>query len=215
MTADPPSREATARQVTRIFRMMNQEPRKPGKDCFWFSSKSVSRIETQSLPSLLRCCPLAAKASPARTLLSRKSLSWIPAFLISSWASGAFAGDAVAIGYNADGVWTSVTYYSSGAPKGGSNYKTEAEAREEAMRDLRRRDLVKATRVEILSSSDSTGYVAVARGTDKSRKDQNVVGRGETQPEADGNAMTELNQRGATKNQKIVYRYFSHGADSR
>ena len=188
---------------------------KPGKDCFWFFSKSVSWIETQSLPSLRRCCPSAGKARPARTLLSRKSLSSIPAFLISFWASGAFAGDAVAIGYNADGIWTSVTYYSSGAPKGGPDYKTEAEARETAMRDLRKRDLVKAARVEILSSSDSTGYVAVGRGTDKSRKDQNVVGRGKSQQEAGGNAMAELNQRGATKNQKIVYRYFSHGSDGK
>jgi len=110
------------------------------------------------------------------------------------------AGDAVAIGYNADGVWTSVTYHSSGAPKGGRDYKTEAEAREEAMRDLRRRDLVKGARIEILSSSDATGYVAVGRGTDKSGKDQNVVGRGKTQREADESAMAELKKLGATKN---------------
>ncbi|HWY39550.1 MAG TPA: hypothetical protein VNX27_02025 [Chthoniobacterales bacterium] len=121
----------------------------------------------------------------------------------------------MAIGYNADGIWTSVTYYSSGTPRGGGRYKPEAEAREEALRDLRKRDLVKAARTEILSSSDSTGYVAVGRGTDKSRKDQNVVGRGKSQQEADGNAMAELNQRGATKNQKIVYRYFSHGSDGK
>ncbi len=33
------------------------------------------------------------------------------------------AGDAVVIGYNADGIWTSVTYYCSGTPKGGADYK--------------------------------------------------------------------------------------------
>ena len=125
------------------------------------------------------------------------------------------AGDAVALGYNADGIWTSVTYYSSGKPKGSSDYKTESEARDEALRDLRKRGGDGLARVEILSSSDGTGYVAVARGADNSRKDWNVVGRGATQAEADQKAMAELNQRGATKNQKIVYRYFSHGADGK
>jgi hypothetical protein len=31
-------------------------------------------------------------------------------------ATSASAGDAVAIGYNADGVWTAVMYYCSGTP---------------------------------------------------------------------------------------------------
>ena len=124
-------------------------------------------------------------------------------------------GDAVAIGFDGDGRWTSVTYYSSGTPQTGSRYKNEAEARVEAMRDLRRRDVVKAAKVEILSSSDATGFVAVGRGTNASGKDENVVGRGKTQAEANEKAMAELNERGATKNQKIVYRYFSHGADSK
>src|SRR5258707_439854 len=114
---------------------MNQERRKAGKDWFLFFSKSVSWIETQSLPSLLRYCLSQLNASPARTLLSRKSLSSIPAFLIGFWASGVLAGDAVAIGYNADGVWTSVTYYSSGTPKGGNRYKPEPQACQEALRD--------------------------------------------------------------------------------
>ena len=121
----------------------------------------------------------------------------------------------MAIGYNADGVWTSVTYYSSGSAKGAHDYKTEAEAGQEALRDLRKRGGEGLARAEILSSSDATGFVAVGRGTDKSRKDQNVVGRGKTQAEADEKAMAELNQRGATKNQKIVYRYFSHGSDGK
>lgn len=121
----------------------------------------------------------------------------------------------MAIGYDADGKWTSVTYYSSGSPKGGRDYKNEPEACAAAMVDLRRRDVVKAARVEILSSSDVTGYVAVGRGTNSSAKDENVVGRGKTQAEANEKAMAELSQRGATKNQKIVYRYFSHGADGK
>jgi len=143
----------------------------------------------------------------------------VASLLLSSYllavCRSAIAGDAVAIGYNADGVWTSVTYYSSGKPKGSSDYKTESEARDEALRDLRKRGGDGLARAEILSSSDSTGYVAVARGADKSRKDRNVVGRGATQAEADEKAMAELNQGGATKNQKIVYRYFSHGADGK
>src|SRR5690348_12304949 len=139
-------------------------------------------------------------------------------FLISALLGASsilVAGDAVAIGYNADGVWTSVTYYSSGKSKGSSDYKTESEARDEALRDLRKRGGDGLARAEILSSSDSTGYVAVGRGADKARKDQNVVGRGKTQREAEQNAMAELNKAGATKGQKIVYHYFSHGADGK
>jgi hypothetical protein len=141
--------------------------------------------------------------------------SFFISWLVSPCCSLLLAGDAVAIGYNADGVWTSVTYYSSGKPKGGKDYKTEAEAREAATRDLQERDVVKGARIEILSSSDATGFVAVARGTDKSGKDSNVVGRGTTQKEADVKAFEQLNANGATKNQKIVYRYFSHGADGK
>src|SRR2546421_12513103 len=113
----------------------------------------------------------------------------IPSFLISSliylaFVSAVFAGDAVAIGYNSDGVWTGVTYYASSKPKGGKDYKTENGAREEAMRDLRRRSSYAATTVKILSSSDSTGFVAVARGKDKSERDFHAVGRGKSQAEA-------------------------------
>ena len=150
--------------------------------------------------------------------LRRKSFSWFPGFLINLFVCllllhRVFAGDAVAVGYNAEGVWTSVTYYSSGKPKGASDYKSESEAREEALRDLKKRGGEGMARAEILSSSDATGYVAVGRGADKSRKDQNVVGRGKSQKEADENAIAELNKVGATKHQKIVYRYFSHGSD--
>ena len=130
-------------------------------------------------------------------------------------AARAIAGDAVAIGYNAQGVWTSVTYYSSGKPKGSSDYKTEAEAREEALRDLKKRGGDQTARSEIISSSDATGFVAVARGTDKSKKDHNVVGRGQSQHEADANAIAELTKAGAIKSSKVVYRYHSHGADGK
>jgi len=125
-----------------------------------------------------------------------------------------FAGDAVAIGYNKDGVWTSVTYYCSSKPKGAKDYKTENEAREEALRDLRKRGGDQTARSEILSSTDATGFVAVGRGKDKSGKDLNVVGRGKSQKEADAKAFEELKASGATKDQKIVYRYHSYGADS-
>jgi hypothetical protein len=147
--------------------------------------------------------------------------SYIPAFLIIGLilllapCSLLLGGDAVAIGYNGDGVWTSVTYYSSGAPKGGRDYKTEPEARDAALLDLRRRGDHQNARSEILSSSDSTGFVAVGRGANGSGKDQNVVGRGTTQQEADQNALAELKKAGATRNQKIVYRYFSHGSDGK
>ena len=125
------------------------------------------------------------------------------------------AGDAVAIGYNKDGVWTGVTYFCSSKPKGGKDYKTENGAREEAMRDLRKRSSYAASTVSILSSADSTGFVAVARGKDKSGKDVTVVGRGKSQAEADKKALELLNQAGAGAEQKIVYRYFSHGGASR
>ena len=118
----------------------------------------------------------------------------------------------LAVGYNADGVWTGVTYYASSSPKGGKDYKIENGAREEAMRDLRRRSAYEASTFNILSSSDSTGFVAVARGKDKSGKDINVVGRGQSQKEADENALAALKQAEATANQKIVYRYFSYGS---
>ena len=108
-----------------------------------------------------------------------------------------------------------MTYYASSKPQGGKDYKTEAEAREAATRDLHKRDVVKEARIEIISSSDATGFVAVARGTDKSGKDANVVGRGKTQKEADDAAMAELQQHGATGKQKIVYRYFSNGTDAK
>src|SRR5438270_1328044 len=89
-------------------------------------------------------------------------------------AENVFAGDAVAVGYNSEGVWTAVTYYSSSSPKGGRDYKTEKEASEIALRDVRKRSEHEIASAKIIASSDSTGFVAVARGKDKSGKDVNV-----------------------------------------
>ena len=38
------------------------------------------------------------------------------------------AGDAVAIGYKYDGVWTAVTYNRSSTPKGGPHYHNAVQA---------------------------------------------------------------------------------------
>jgi hypothetical protein len=148
------------------------------------------------------------------------SSSWVPGFLISFLiylvlASALFGGDAVAIGYNKDGIWTAVTYYSSSTAKGGRDYKTEKEAREEALRDLRARADKNLAKASILASSDSTGFVAVGRGKTKSGEDVNVVGYGKSQAEAERKALADLSQAGATAKQEIVYRYFSYGADSK
>ena len=124
-----------------------------------------------------------------------------------------FAGDAVAIGYNSDGVWTSVTYYASSTPNGGKDYKTESEARAEAERDLRTRGLSGATRIEILASSDTTTFAAIARGKRKSGEEMNVVGYGKTQRDADRKAIAQLNAAGASAKQQVIYRYFSHGSE--
>ena len=152
----------------------------------------------------------------------KKSVSWIPGFLIVISVCSFFcissrliAGDAVAVGYNSDGIWTAVTYYCSSRPKGSRDYKDSQQARAAALRDLHRRtpeDLAKAT---ILAASDLTGYVAVARGRAESGTETNVAGYGKSQAEADKKAFAQLNQVRATADQKIVYRYFSYGADSK
>jgi hypothetical protein len=59
------------------------------------------------------------------------------------------------------------------------------------------------------------GRVAVGRGRNERDHDVSDVEHGKTQAEADGNALTLLTSNGATKDQKIVYRYFSYGADSK
>jgi hypothetical protein len=130
-------------------------------------------------------------------------------------ASRVFAGDAVAVGYNAEGIWTAVTNYCSSTPKGGRDYKTEKEAREIAVRDVRRRSEHRVAKASVLSSSDSTGFVTVARGTDESGKDTIVIGRGKSQTEADNSTLELLNAASVGAERKIVYRYFFHGADSK
>jgi hypothetical protein len=139
--------------------------------------------------------------------------------LFNSWlvapCSLLWAGDAVAVGYNSEGVWTAVTYYSSSTPKGGKDYKTEKEAQESALGDVRKRSEHEVVSAKIIASSDATGFVAVARGKDKSGKDLNVVGRGKSQAESDKEAFAQLSAARAGAKQKIVYRYFSHGADSK
>jgi hypothetical protein len=134
--------------------------------------------------------------------------------LFAVFASPAFAGDAVVIGYNADGIWTAVTYYCSSTPKGGSDYKEKLQAREEALRDLKRRGGGQMVKSNVLAESDLTGYAAVARGKTERNVDVTMVGYGQSQSEADEKALAQLKRGGATANQQIIYRYFTYGADS-
>ena len=125
------------------------------------------------------------------------------------------AGDAVAIGYNYNGLWTAVTYNRSSTPKGGLHYHDAVQACTFALRDLRARASDDLVRTEIVGKSDRTGYVAVAQGKAIARnKDVTAVGRGKSQMEADQNAFKKLNDREATTDEQIVYRYFSYGDDS-
>jgi hypothetical protein len=48
----------------------------------------------------------------------------------------------------------------------------------------------------------------------KTRRGELGLGRGKSQTEADENALKKLKETAATENEKIVYRYFSYGADS-
>lgn len=125
-----------------------------------------------------------------------------------------FAGDAVAIAYNREDVWTTVTYYCSSTPPGGKDYQNEKQASETAVRDLHRRSKYPVAKTSVLSSSDATGFATVARGPDKSGRDETVIGRGKTQPAADDAAEKLLQAAGVAKH-KIVYRYFSYGADAK
>jgi hypothetical protein len=152
----------------------------------------------------------------------KKSVSWIPGFLIVisvcsflCISSRLIAGDAVAVGYNSEGIWTAVIYHCSSTPKGGRDYKDSKQAGEAALRDLRKRAPENLAKATILAASDLTGYVAVARGRAESGTETNVVGYGKSQAEADKKAFAQLNQIRATADQKIVYRYFSFGADSK
>jgi translation initiation factor 1 (eIF-1/SUI1) len=124
------------------------------------------------------------------------------------------AGDAVVVGYNPDGMWTAITYYRSSTPKGGHDYKDIAGAREEALRDLRKRAGENMVMSKVLADSDSTGYVAVARAEKSGGKDVTVVAHADSQDEADKKALADLRRAGAMKKQKVVYRFFSYGSDS-
>jgi hypothetical protein len=152
--------------------------------------------------------------------MSRKleilNIASVVALLLFCAKGVAEAGDALAIGYNKDGVWTAATYYCSSTPKGGADYKNEADARAEAERDLKKRASEGIVRSEILSASDRTGHFAYARGKAKQEGDHvHVVGFGPTKPEAEKQAREELNRKGAKLEQEIVFQYFSHGADAK
>jgi hypothetical protein len=133
--------------------------------------------------------------------------------LLGASASRIRAGDAVVVGYNSDGVWTTWTYYCSSTPKGGRDYKDAGQAREAALRDLHRRE-GKLARTEVLAESDLTGYFACARAKTPTGKDVMVVGYGKSQAEADKEALDKLRRGDGTAEQKIVYRYHSYGADA-
>lgn len=135
-------------------------------------------------------------------------------FLLALFGQPAVAGDAVVIGYNVDGIWTAVTYYRSPTPKGGRDYRDKLQACEAARRDLRRRAGEQMVRSSVLAESDLTSYVAVARGQTEKGADVTDVGYGRSQKMADEKALAKLDRAGATAKQKIVYRYFSYGADS-
>jgi len=134
--------------------------------------------------------------------------------LLCAMSLSARAGDAVAIGYNSDGVWTAVTYNRSSTPKGGAHYRGAAQAHVAAVRDLHFRAGDDLARTSVISETDFTGYVAVARGTTQSGRDVTIVSHRKSQGEADQRALRALNGAGAIANQTIVYRYFSYGADS-
>lgn len=167
---------------------------------------------------MLRCqnSELVAGTNPRLRWPPRSSMkTFICGWLFCFFVRQVLAGDAVAIGYNYEGVWTAVTYNRSSTPKGGPHYHDAAEACTFAVRDLRVRANDCLARTAIVGQSDRTGYVAVGRGKAIARnKDVTAVGRGKSQMEADQNAFKKLNDREATTDEQIVYRYFSYGADS-
>src|SRR5438128_8051734 len=115
------------------------------------------------------------------------------------------AGDAVAIGYKYDGMWTAVTYNRSSTPKGGPHYHDAVQACTFAVRDLHVRANDYLVRAEIIGKSDRTGYVAVARGKAIAKnKDVTAVGRGTSQAEADEKALERLNANGVSENEELA-----------
>jgi hypothetical protein len=128
------------------------------------------------------------------------------------------AGDAVAIGYNDKGVWTAVMYYSSGTPKGGSDYKDAAGARDAALKDLKKRAGQEQATSKIIASSDKTGNFAVASArASKAHEARDIfaVGYGESAAQAEKDVFAQLARQKATEKKKVHYRYFSHGDDGK
>src|SRR6476646_4489854 len=106
------------------------------------------------------------------------------------------AGDAVAVGYNKNGIWTAVTYSCSSRPKGDpEHYRDAAQACAAAEKDLHVRAHKGLVRVKIIDQSDRTGYVAIGRGRKTSMPHEvTVVGRGKSQVEADEQVTKLLRQ---------------------
>ena len=136
--------------------------------------------------------------------------------LLCAFAQFIRAGDAIAVGYNYAGIWTALTYNRSSTPKGGAHYHDAQHACQFALRDLSIRASEELVRTKIIGQSDRTGYVTVARGRafEPQEKDVTAIGRGNSQDDADSNAVKKLDDDKATTNQEIVYRYFSYGDDS-
>ena len=133
-----------------------------------------------------------------------------------SFLPATFAGDAVAMGYRSDGVWTSITYIRSPTPRGGAHYHDAADASLAAELDLQLRSRTTPARTKIIDQSDDTGYVTIMRGSvADAKKGLTAVGRGKSQKEADQDALNKLNANAATAHEKIIYRYFSYGSDAR
>jgi len=125
-------------------------------------------------------------------------------------------GDAVAVGFNQEGVWTAATYYCSATPPGGADYKDEAAARQAAAQDLRKRAPEGIVRTELIASSDRTGHFAYARGRESGgEKDFHAVGFGASKEEAKRDAFQQLTRQGAKVRQKVIYEYFSNGSEGR
>jgi hypothetical protein len=123
------------------------------------------------------------------------------------------AGDAVAMAYNSDGVWTALTYIRSTTPKGGAHYHDSTEAGASARQDLHRRAGTDLFRTKVIGQSDRTCYVTVARGNSlKPNTCVTVIGRGKTQSQADQDALQKLGH-AAAADETIVYQYFSYGSE--
>ena len=146
--------------------------------------------------------------------MSFKAITTAATFLLTSLT--ARAGDAVAVGYNDKGIWTAVMYYASETPKGGSDYKDAAGARDAALKDLKKRAGEQQASSKIIASSDKTGHFAVisARAA-KDGKDIFAVGYGPTKEAAEKDALAPLARQKATEKKKVHYHYFSHGEDGK